>query len=431
MILFKTIENKKLFWFNNIILSLFFILLVQIIFGFKSYSTINQNNILDNYMLTLTYYYPGDATGSGNTTGSGVTTSQLTVDSNGWYHYQRNGTDYLVVAAATTYCRDSANHCGISSSRGIATSIRYYNYYDTLVLDIGGTSYNAIVLDSCGACMWKDRDTYGEKIDVFVKDSSAVKPGIYNSSISNVTGGNGGTGNAFTNFVTTYTGDITKGYVYNRQNGKALKITPTTLADAIEGKINTIIQDIFKSSKYSTNTGSSYTGIVDSNALNWKQYDSSWGSIHLGSSSLTIREAGCLATSVAIQIKNSGTSISIENFNPGTFVQELSKAGGFTSGGLFRWDGAWKSFAPNWEYYGKDSLPASKNDKISYIKNLLNQGYYPVMCVKRNCGHWVAVTGVTDDNIIIADPGSNSTTVWPTYNAIATDTTLKVAYFKG
>ena len=82
MILFKTIENKKLFWFNNIILSLFFILLVQIIFGFKSYSTINQNNILDNYMLTLTYYYPGDTTGSSNTTGAGVTTSQLTADSN-------------------------------------------------------------------------------------------------------------------------------------------------------------------------------------------------------------------------------------------------------------------------------------------------------------------------------------------------------------
>ncbi len=431
MILFKTIENKKLFWFNNIILSLFFITLIQMIFGFKSYSTINQNNILNDYMLTLTYYYPGDATGSGSITGSGVTTSQLTVDSNGWYHYQRNGTDYLVVAAATTYCRDSANHCGISSSRGIATNIRYYNYYDTLVLDIGGTSYNAIVLDSCGACMWKDRDTYGEKIDVFVKDSSAVKPGIYNSSVSGVTGGNGGTGNAFTNFVTTYTGDITKGYIYNRQNGKSLKITPTTLADVIEGKINTIIQDIFKSSKYSTNTGSSYTGIVDSNALNWKQYDSSWGSIYLGSSSLTVSQAGCLATSVAIQIKNSGTSISIENFNPGTFVQELSKANGFTSGGLFRWDGAWKSFAPNWEYYGKDSLPASKNDKINYIKNLLNQGYYPVMCVKKNCGHWVAVTGVTDDNIIIADPGSNSTTVWPAYNAITTDTTLKVAYFKG
>lgn len=39
-------------------------------------------------MLTLTYYYPGDATGSSNTTGAGVTTSQLTADSNGWYHYK-------------------------------------------------------------------------------------------------------------------------------------------------------------------------------------------------------------------------------------------------------------------------------------------------------------------------------------------------------
>lgn len=238
-------------------------------------------------------------------------------------------------------------------------------------------------------------------------------------------------GNSFTNYTTNYSGDVTKGYIYERQTGKGLK---ETTADKIDDRINSIISSIFGSSNYNTTSGSGgdvSIGSFDSNALNWKQYDSAWGSIHLGSSKHTIKSAGCLATSVAIQIKISGTTLNVNNFNPGLFVGEISKNNGFTSGGLFIWNGSWKTMAPNWNYYGKDSLPATKSGKIDYIRNLLNQGYYPVMCVKRDCGHWVAVTGVSEDNIIIADPGSNSTSVWPRYNAISNDSTLKVAYFKG
>mgnify|MGYP004593679495 FL=1 len=429
MILFKNKQNTKIFLFNNIIFSLFLVLFTNIILN-NNYIVTNQNNSLNQYMLTLTYYYPGDATGSGSTTGSGVTTSNLTTDEKGWYHYQKDGVNYLVVAAATTYCRDSSNHCGVNIQKhGIAKTIHYYKYFDTLKIDIGGKTYDAIVLDSCGACMWGDRDIRGEKIDVFVRNSSSVKPGIYDSSISSgVTENNG---NAFINFTTNYSGDVTKGYIYERQTGKGLK---ETTADKIDDRINSIISSIFGSSNYSSSSGSGgdvSIGSFDSNALNWKQYDSAWGSIHLGSSKHTIKSAGCLATSVAIQIKISGTTLNVNNFNPGLFVGEISKNNGFTSGGLFIWNGSWKTMAPNWNYYGKDSLPATKSGKIDYIRNLLNQGYYPVMCVKRDCGHWVAVTGVSEDNIIIADPGSNSTSVWPRYNAISNDSTLKVAYFKG
>lgn len=425
MILFKNKQNTKIFWFNNIIFSLFFVVLITIIFD-GNYTLINQNNSLNQYMLTLTYYYPGDATGSGSITGSGVSTSDLNVDEKGWYHYQKNGINYLAVATATTHCRDASNHCKIDINKhGIAKNIHYYKYFDTLKIEIGGTTYDAIVLDSCGACMWGDRDTQGEKIDIFVKNASAVKPGIFDSSISD--GTTGGNENIVTDYTTNYSGDITKGYIYKNQLDKALK--GNTIADQIEERINAIVNDIFGNADYSSGTGSNYTGVYDHNALNWKQYDSTWGSIRLGSSKYTIKTAGCLATSVAIQIKASGTKITTDDFNPGIFVDAVNKNDGFTSGGLFKWDGSWKQIAPNWNFYNKKSLPASKTDKISTIRELLNQGYYPVMCVKKNCAHWVAVTGVTDDNIIIADPGSNASTVWPQYNAITNDTTLKVAYF--
>jgi hypothetical protein len=42
--------------------------------------------------------------------------------------------------------------------------ITYYKLYDTFTLVINGVPYDAIVLDSCGACMKKNI------IDVFVMD---------------------------------------------------------------------------------------------------------------------------------------------------------------------------------------------------------------------------------------------------------------------
>ena len=49
--------------------------------------------------------------------------------------------------------------------------LTYYKLYDTLTLVIDGTSYSAIVLDSCGACMKKDI------IDVFVIDRAHMVNG--------------------------------------------------------------------------------------------------------------------------------------------------------------------------------------------------------------------------------------------------------------
>lgn len=45
--------------------------------------------------------------------------------------------------------------------------IKYYKYYDTLTLVINGVDYEAIVLDSCGACMKKNI------IDLFVSNGKS------------------------------------------------------------------------------------------------------------------------------------------------------------------------------------------------------------------------------------------------------------------
>ena len=48
---------------------------------FKSKIIINSSNYL-NYQVQLTYYYPGDATGSSNHLGSGVKMNELKLDNN-------------------------------------------------------------------------------------------------------------------------------------------------------------------------------------------------------------------------------------------------------------------------------------------------------------------------------------------------------------
>lgn len=90
---------------------------------------------------------------SGNTTGSGKGPWNFTTNKYGWYLY--NGK--VVVATATPYL---LNH-GWSKVEGI----EYHNYYDTFSFTLNGETFEAIVLDSCGACMSR------RIIDVFVAGS--------------------------------------------------------------------------------------------------------------------------------------------------------------------------------------------------------------------------------------------------------------------
>ena len=108
----------------------------------------------------LTSYYTGDYTGSGTYVGSGFNTSQFGINDKGWYTYQ----GMVVIATATNECLNT--EVGNCTKYGFNKNIKYYNYFDTVTINIDNTEYRAIVLDSCGACM---NDT---RIDLFVSNKT-------------------------------------------------------------------------------------------------------------------------------------------------------------------------------------------------------------------------------------------------------------------
>ena len=83
----------------------------------------------------------------------------------------------------------------------------------------------------------------------------------------------------------------------------------------------------------------------------------------------TISSVGCLATSVSIQMKLSGTKINSDNFNPGTWVNYLNDNKGF-QGSSFVWNSnVWSGLAPNWKIINNIvDLPKKKADKISKVR---------------------------------------------------------------
>ena len=97
----------------------------------------------------LTSFYKDECTGSG------LCKKDLTLNERGWYTYNEK----IVVATATPYL---INVFGAREGRD------YFRYYDELRITIDGDPYDAIVLDTCGACYWDQR------IDLFVKDEASV-----------------------------------------------------------------------------------------------------------------------------------------------------------------------------------------------------------------------------------------------------------------
>lgn len=182
--------------------------------------------------------------------------------------------------------------------------------------------------------------------------------------------------------------------------------------------------------KMSCNTsGSSSCGNASTGPFaSWKQYEGPWAGVYLGNSGKTIKQIGCLATSVAILIAKSGVPTTITDFNPGTFVEYLSKNGGFVSGGNFVWSAA-SLAAPTFKYQGSYAVSGySKQQKLNEITELLNNGCYVTAEVKGNTGqHWVAIDTVSGSQVLMMDPGSTSTDLWGQYNW---QNTSRLACFK-
>lgn len=181
------------------------------------------------------------------------------------------------------------------------------------------------------------------------------------------------------------------------------------------------IQKMSCNTSGSSTCGSASTGPYAS----WKQYQGPWTNIPLGNSSHTIRSAGCLVTSVAMLIAKSGVPTTIQDFNPGTFVENLNQNGGF-SGANYLWV---TPSAPTFKFVDKAYVYGySKQQKLNKITELQNQGYYIVAEVKGNTGqHWVAIDSVAGSTIIMMDPGSANTDMWAEYDWRNTST---LAYFK-
>ncbi len=178
-----------------------------------------------------------------------------------------------------------------------------------------------------------------------------------------------------------------------------------------------------------TGSGSGCSSTVSKGPYSgWKQGDSSWSNITLGSTKSTIGGVGCLVTSVSMLIAKSGVAVNVDgDFNPGSFVRKLNQVGGF-QGANFVW-GAATSVAPNFKFVGKSYVSGqSQQQKLSTLKGLLDQGYYVVAEVKGNTGqHWVAIDGIDGNNVLMMDPASQSTSMWQQY---PWGNTSQYAYYK-
>ena len=153
--------------------------------------------------------------------------------------------------------------------------------------------------------------------------------------------------------------------------------------------------------------------------VNWRQAGQSWSNIKIGNTNSTIGNIGCLVTSIAILIEKSGVPTpNIEPFNPGTFVETLNKNGGFDERGNLYY-GPISKVVPNFKYVGNVNLRGkSRSEKLALITQYVNAGYFVTEEVKGATPgnqHWVAVTGVNGNNVIMVDPASNQTDMWSAY----------------
>lgn len=267
----KEVKIKKILLFS-------FLCFVSI-FTFKTLELLDSKTVTNTkkeYLLRLTHYYTGDGTGTGKyLPGAGssipnlVSAGKIKIDAaTDWYLYNENGIDYMILATATNSClnvKSDKDACYKYKLAGPVSGIKYRNYKDKLVLSINGKKYNGIVLDSCGECM-KPKYATDEKIDVLVSgknpkvvpDSTSVT--ILSEDPSSAYNSSGYSSNSgITNYSTSYSGDLKKGWLYLRFNDKIF--TKRTSADTIEDTIDGAINEIYRragtqgSSETSVQTG--------------------------------------------------------------------------------------------------------------------------------------------------------------------------------
>lgn len=130
----------------------------------------------------------------------------------------------------------------------------------------------------------------------------------------------------------------------------------------------------------------------------FKQTDSRWADVKIGSSGKTIAQIGCATTAIAM----------MESYRTGSVIYPdvMSKKLSYSSSGSVYWPAHYK-------------VDMSSSGYLSKIYNLLRQGKPVLLGAKNSYGtqHWVVITGykgsassLTANDFIINDPGSNSRT---------------------
>lgn len=148
------------------------------------------------------------------------------------------------------------------------------------------------------------------------------------------------------------------------------------------------------------------------NVPNYKQTDSRWANVTLGSSGQSIAKIGCATTALAMT-ESYRTSSKI-------YPDNMAKKLTYTSGGAVYWPSNYKTIT-------------SSSGYLSKIYSLLKEGKPVILGCKKANGsqHYVVITGVkavdslTTSAFYINDPGSNSRTtlnqfisVYPTFYKI-------------
>lgn len=173
------------------------------------------------------------------------------------------------------------------------------------------------------------------------------------------------------------------------------------------------------SPQYASLWNAAIYGSVDSGEyVTWRQMGQSWSNIKIGNTNSTLGQIGCLVTSISILIEKSGCNSTINPFNPGTFLEALNANNAFDSNGNLQYAGVTRA-VPNFKYAGNVNLrEKSRTEKLALITQYFNQGYYLTIEVKGATPgnqHWVAITGINGNNVVIVDPARDGTDLWSSY----------------
>ena len=154
----------------------------------------------------------------------------------------------------------------------------------------------------------------------------------------------------------------------------------------------------YVSSQYlSTNTTSANYPKISLSVPSFKQTDSRWANVKIGSSGKTIAQIGCVTTAIAM----------MESYRTGTTIypDAMSKKLSYSSTGNVYWPSHFKAVT-------------SSSGYLSKIYEKLKEGKPVIFGAKKSSGtqHWVVITGYSGGNTLTAsgftinDPGSKSRT---------------------